>query len=58
MDDLQLDLAATVARLRQVKREGYDQIPDIAERLWTCDLPRLEGHLSAEAWAAVQDAER
>lgn len=58
MDDLQLDLAATVARLRQVKREGYDQIPDIAERLWTCDLPRLERHLSAEALAAVEDAER
>lgn len=58
MDELQMDLATVVARLRQVRREGYNQIPDIAERLWTCDLPRLEGHLSAEALAAVEDAER
>ena len=57
LDDLQLDLAATVARLRQVAREGYDAIPDVAERLWTCDLPRLERHLSADAMAAVLDAE-
>ncbi len=57
MDDLQLDLGCIVARLIQVQNEGgFSQAnPVVVDRILTCDLPRLQGHLSAEARALVDE---
>lgn len=62
---LQLDLVTVVARLRQVKRavddggSGFygDDCSVVFERIFTCDLPRLEGHLTAEARELLARAE-
>ena len=44
------DLACVVARLRQVLAEpGFETQGIVHERVFTCDLPRLEGYLPAEA---------
>lgn len=50
-DGLQLDLACIVARLQQVIDEGgfATANPIVVERILTCDLPRLKGHLTAES---------
>lgn len=59
---LQLDLLSAVTRLRQVRAYlnraadwDEDLIGDVLVRLMECDLPRLEGHLTADTrdWAAV-----
>jgi hypothetical protein len=56
-DQLQLDLLTAVARLQQIADEGgfYGDGPVdlVAERLLTCDLPRLRAHLASDvvAWA-------
>lgn len=50
---LQADLLTAVARLEQIRDAGgFDAAPYVAERLLTCDLPRLTEHLTAEtvAW--------
>jgi hypothetical protein len=44
-----IDLACVVARLRQVLDEGHETDSLIEERIFTCDLPRLEGWLPAQA---------
>lgn len=56
MTPLQVDLATAVARLRQIRGDGYDNGHWLLDRVITCDLPRLERHLSAEARAAVDVA--
>ncbi|WP_433235443.1 hypothetical protein ACQPYK_25350 [Streptosporangium sp. CA-135522] len=58
MTDLELDLATVVARLEQVQAAGGWSAADpvVVERVLSCDLPRLRGHLSAEVLAFV-DAE-
>lgn len=53
---LQLDLATLVARLEQIREEGYDNGHWLVDRVITCDLPRLERHLSGEARQAIDDA--
>jgi hypothetical protein len=56
-EGLQLDLLSAVVRLQQIADEGgfYGDGPVdfLAERLLTCDLPRLRAHLSPETleWA-------
>jgi hypothetical protein len=56
---LQLDLLTIVVRLEQVRDEGtIDWRADpIAERIITCDLPRMRALLTPEtlAWAAAND---
>jgi hypothetical protein len=60
---LQLDLVTVVARLRQIKADGgcgfYGE--PLALLLWdrvmTCDLPRLEGHLTEASLAFLERAE-
>ena len=53
-----IDLAVLVARLRQVSAE-----PDFAsggivhERIFTCDLPRLESYLPAEALEEISEVQ-
>jgi hypothetical protein len=52
-DGLQLDLTSAVARLQQIEQEGgfYGEgglVELLAERLLTCDLPRLRGHIDDE----------
>lgn len=60
LDPLQLDLATVVARLTQIQRAGgFDAsslVAEVAERVLTCDLPRLRDHLSAEARTLVEEA--
>jgi hypothetical protein len=59
LDGLQIDLASTVARLRQLRDEQatlWRGNETVFERLLTCDLPRLESHLSPEALRALEDA--
>ncbi len=54
---LDLDLLAVCARLRQVQIEGVDTCGGIIfDRLFTCDLPRLLRHVSTEAlnWDAAE----
>lgn len=55
MDALQLDLATVVARLQQVQDEGGWDTANamVAERILTCDLPRLREHLTPEALALL-----
>lgn len=43
------DLACAVARMRQVIAEGLEVGSIVHERIFTCDLPRLEGWLPEEA---------
>ena len=49
-EGLQLDLLTVVSRLQQIADDGgfYDGGPVeiVAERLLTCDLPRLRDHLA------------
>ena len=58
---LQLDLVSVVARLRQIRDEGGIPGSSLAEFLWdrvmTCDLPRLENHLTPAtvAWMKRQE---
>lgn len=56
-DPVQLDLATVVARLRQIRRDGYDNGHWLLDRVITGDLQRLESHLSDEARAAVHAEE-
>lgn len=44
-----IDLASAVARMRQVQVEGIGDVGLIHERIFTCDLPRLEAYLPAGA---------
>lgn len=55
---LQLDLLTVVGRLEQIRDELAEHGDDselwrwlLEERVLTCDLPRLRGHLTAEARA-------
>ena len=60
---LQLDLLSVVARLRQIREDdgsgmyGSDLTTLLWERVMTCDLPRLESHLTPEtvAWMERQE---
>lgn len=57
-DDLQLDLLSVIARIRQLREEGwFESSHFIWHRIETCDLPRLEGHLTPEVakWAERVD---
>ena len=44
-----IDLACAVARMRQVAAEGLEAGSIVHERIFTCDLPRLEGWLPEKA---------
>ena len=45
-----VDLACAVARLRQASQApGFEAQGVVHERIFTCDLPRLEGYLPVEA---------
>ena len=44
-----IDLAVAVARMRQVVAEGLAADSIVHERIFTCDLPRLEGWLPEAA---------
>jgi hypothetical protein len=45
-----IDLCGAVVRMRQVQREeGTGHLSIIHERIFTCDLPRLEAYLPDEA---------
>jgi hypothetical protein len=45
-----VDLLSVVARIEQAEREGkIEHDASAAERLVTCDLPRLRSYLPAEA---------
>jgi len=53
-EGLQLDLLTVIVRLEQLRdEEAPNGLPFIAERIISCDLPRLRGHLTPEtlAWA-------
>lgn len=53
---LQVDLATVVARLEQIDHEGWLTSGGVvAERLLTCDLPRLRTHLTPEALALINE---
>lgn len=43
---LQLDLATACVRMEQVRQEGWLNSDVVADRILTCDLPRLRGYLS------------
>lgn len=49
---LQLDVLGVVQRLEQLAENGWDSDPIVRERLYTCDVPRLRGHLTSatRAW--------
>ncbi|HEV2451633.1 MAG TPA: hypothetical protein VGS62_06885 [Streptosporangiaceae bacterium] len=50
-----IDLLSTVARLEQADREQkIEHDASAAERLITCDLPRLRGYLPIEALAELE----
>jgi len=61
--ELQLDLLSIVARLRQIREDdgsgfyGSDLTTLLWNRIMTCDLPRLESHLTPEtvAWMERQE---
>ena len=45
-----VDLASAVARMRQASEEpGFGGLSVVHERIFTCDLPRLEAYLPEEA---------
>ncbi len=45
-----IDLLSVIARIRQADREGkIEHDASAAERLVTCDAPRLAGYLTEEA---------
>ena len=53
---LQLDLLCMIARLEQIRDEGgWEENAFLADRVLTCDLPRVRAYLTAEtlAWAAT-----
>jgi hypothetical protein len=51
-----IDLMSVIARLRQADSEGrIEHDASAAERLITCDLPRLTAYLPADA-VAILDA--
>lgn len=55
---LQLDLLTLVARLEQIRDEGgWEANGVVADRLLTCDLPRMRAHLTSEtlAWAVANE---
>ena len=54
----QLDMLGLILRLRQIRNEGgLIDSGVIADRVITCDLPRLERHLTPEQWAWIRWAE-
>jgi hypothetical protein len=60
LEGLQLDLATVVLRLRQLRHEQarlWQGNATVFNRLLTCDLPRLESHLTAAtlAWLGRDD---
>jgi hypothetical protein len=66
LDGLELDLASAVARLRQLRDEGWDagllELNPfgalLLERVLTCDLPRLEQHITPRAAALLDEVTR
>lgn len=48
-----IDLVSVIARLRQVHLKGPDDAPLQYDRLFLCDMPRLEGYLPDEAREAI-----
>jgi hypothetical protein len=44
-----IDLMCAVARMRQVRDHGIDAEPIVLDRIFMCDLPRLEGYLPERA---------
>lgn len=56
IEGLQLDLFTACVRIRQLYAED-DNRHWLLERLFTCDVPRLEGYLTDEtkAWAAEME---
>jgi hypothetical protein len=50
-----IDLASCVARMKQVRLHGVDNSPVVHERIFTCDLPRLEAYLPEQAAALIED---
>ena len=49
-----IDLVSAVTRMRQVQAEGLEAAGVVHERIFTCDLPRLEGYLPAEAMREIK----
>jgi hypothetical protein len=47
-EGLQLDLLTVCQRLRQIQEEREDGLWLLWDRILTCDLPRLESHLTPE----------
>jgi hypothetical protein len=62
---LQLDLLSIIARLRQIREDDCAFMTGsehgltvlLWERIMTCDLPRLEGHLTPETVAWMERSE-
>jgi hypothetical protein len=44
-----IDLVCAVARMKQVRDHGIDAEPIVLDRIFTCDLPRLERYLPERA---------
>lgn len=53
MTPLELDIASVILRIRQAHDEP-DKRDFLLHRLYTCDAPRLEQHLSLEARERMQ----
>jgi len=45
---LQLDLLTVITRLEQIQLEREDGLWLLWDRVLTCDLPRLRGHLTED----------
>lgn len=53
-----IDLACVVARMRQASaEEGFAAGGIVHERIFTCDLPRLESYLPERALQEISDEE-
>lgn len=49
-----IDLVSIVVRLKQTQRDGIEFDNMVHERVFTCDLPRLEAYLPDECKAEIQ----
>jgi hypothetical protein len=54
---LQFDLATAIVRIEQIAEVGPDSVlgAHLLERVFTCDVPRLRGHLEPEALAMIDE---
>lgn len=52
-----IDLVSAVTRMRQVQAEGIEAASVVHERIFTCDLPRLERYLPEQARREISEEE-